>query len=290
MMKLSSMDRHHFAWLSIAAAITTIILKTLAWWLTGSVGLLSDAAESLVNLAGATFALWMILITRAPADEEHPFGHGKAEYFSSGFEGLLIFVAALTIIATAVQRLLVPQPLAALGLGLAVSLVATGINLAVSLALKRAAGRFNSIALEADAKHLMADVWTSVGVVGGLGLVALSGWLWLDALVAIAVGLHIMVEAFRLVRASANGLMDTALNDLSVAKIRQVLNEFAVREVQYKDLKTRRAGTEAFIQLSVLVPSEWTVGRAHDLLDEIEARLAEVIPGAQVTTHLEPIP
>lgn len=284
------MDRHHFAWLSIATAILTICLKTLAWWLTGSVGLLSDAAESLVNLAGASFALWMILVSRVPADAEHPFGHGKAEYFSSGFEGLLIFAAALAIMATAVQRLIVPQPLTALGIGLAVSMLSTVINYRVAISLRRAGKRFNSIALDADSRHLMTDVWTSIGVLVGLGMVALSGWLWLDAVVALAVGVHIMVEGYRLVRASADGMMDRSLDEESIHKIRLALKEFEQREVHYKDLKTRRAGTEAFIQLSILVPPEWTVGRAHEMLDEIEARLASDIPGASVITHLEPIP
>jgi cation diffusion facilitator family transporter len=284
------LDRQHFAWLSIATAILTILLKTLAWWLTGSVGLLSDAAESLVNLAGATFALWMILIAKAPADDEHPFGHSKAEYFSSGFEGLLIFIAALGIIATAVQRLIAPQPLEALGIGLAVSMLSTVVNYAVALILRRAGERFNSIALEADSRHLMTDVWTSLGVLAGLGVVAVSGWLWLDAVVAIAVGIHIMAEGHRLVHASADGMMDRALDEASIEKIRRALKDFERRDVRYKDLKTRRAGTDAFIQLSVLVPPEWTVGRAHEMLDEIEARLVSDIPGASVITHLEPIP
>jgi len=282
------MDRHHFAWLSIATAIVTIALKTMAWWVTGSVGLLSDALESLVNLAGATFALWMILVTRTPADDSHPFGHGKAEYFSSGFEGILIFVAALAIIATAVQRFASPQPLQALGLGLGLSMLSTVLNFAVSVTLKRAGTRLNSIALTADAKHLMTDVWTSVGVLAGLGLVAFTGWLWLDPLVAIAVGLHILVEGYRLVRASVDGMMDSALDGESLAGIRSLLDSLAEREVIYKNLKTRRAGVESFIQVDVLVPRQWTVGQGHDVLDEIEARIAAILPGAIIMTHLEP--
>jgi cation diffusion facilitator family transporter len=282
------MDRHHFAWLSIATAIATIALKTVAWWITGSVGLLSDAMESLVNLAGATFALWMILITREPADDNHPFGHGKAEYFSSGFEGILIFVAAMAIIVTAAQRLVSPQPLEALGLGLGLSVLSTAINFVVSVTLKRAGNRLNSVALTADAKHLMTDVWTSVGVLAGLGLVALTGWIRLDPLVAIAVGLHILGEGYRLVRGSIDGMMDTALGEDSVARIRTMLDGFAGRGVSYKNLKTRRAGVESFIQVDVLVPRQWTVGEGHDVLDEIEARLAVIIPDAAIVTHLEP--
>ena len=287
-MNFAKFDRHHFAWLSIATAIVTIALKTWAWWLTGSVGLLSDAMESLVNLAGAGFALWMILLTRVPADDRHHFGHGKAEYFSSAFEGVLIFIAALAIIATAVPRLFTPQPLESVGLGLAVSLVSTAINFAVALVLRRAGKRLNSIALEADSRHLMTDVWTSVGVVGGVLLVALTGWLRLDAIVAIAVGIHILIEGHHLMRASVDGMMDTAIDDESLAAIRAVLDDFAGRDVAYKNLKTRRAGVDSFIQVDVLVPRDWSVGQGHDVLDEIEARLAAILPHASIVTHLEP--
>lgn len=287
-MNFEKLDRHHFAWLSIATAVVTIALKTWAWWLTGSVGLLSDAMESLVNLAGAGFALWMILLTRVPADDRHHFGHGKAEYFSSAFEGVLIFIAALAIIVTAVPRLITPQPLESVGLGLAVSLLSTAINLAVALVLRRAGKRLNSIALEADSRHLMTDVWTSVGVVGGVLLVALTGWLRLDAIVAIAVGVHILVEGHHLMRASVDGMMDTAMNEESLSGIRAILDDFAGRDVAYKNLKTRRAGVESFIQVDVLVPRNWTVGQGHDVLDEIESRLTAILPHASVVTHLEP--
>lgn len=287
-MNTAQFDRRHFAWLSIAAAIATISLKTVAWWITGSVSLLSDALESLVNLAGASFALWMILITRVPADDEHPFGHGKAEYFAGGFEGVLIFGAAVAIIVSAVQRLLVPQPLEAIGLGMGFSVLSTAINFGVAVALRNAGVRFNSFALEADSKHLMTDVWTSVGVVAGLLVIAMTGWLWIDAMVAIAVGLHIIVEGFRLVRASVDGMMDGALVQDRLAGIMSVLDSFAQRDVAYKNLKTRRAGTVAFIQVDILVPRRWTVGQGHDVLDEIESRLASVVPGANIVTHLEP--
>ena len=287
-MNIAQLDRHHFAWLSIVAAIATIALKTLAWWITGSVSLLSDAMESLVNLAGASFALWMILITRVPADDDHPFGHGKAEYFSSGFEGVLIFGAAVAIIVTAVQRLLTPRPLEAIGLGLGFSVLSTAINYGVAIALRNAGVRFHSIALEADSKHLMTDVWTSVGVVAGLLIVAMTGWRWIDPLVAIAVGVHIIVEGYRLVRTSVNGMMDGALVEDRLANIKSTLDAFAERDVSYKNLKTRRAGTLSFIQVDILVPRHWTVGQGHDVLDEIESRLASIVPNANIVTHLEP--
>ena len=287
-MNTAQLDRRHFAWLSIVAAIATIALKTLAWWITGSVSLLSDALESLVNLAGASFALWMILITRVPADDEHPFGHGKAEYFAGGFEGVLIFGAALAIIVTAVQRLLVPQPLEAIGLGLGFSVLSTAINFGVAVALRKAGARLNSFALEADSKHLMTDVWTSVGVVAGLVIVATTGSLWIDPVVAIAVGVHIIVEGYRLVRASVDGMMDGALVEDRLANIKSTLDAFAERDVTYKNLKTRRAGTISFIQVDILVPRQWTVGQGHDVLDEIESRLASIVPGANIVTHLEP--
>jgi len=285
---IAQLDRRHFAWLSIVAAVATIALKTAAWWITGSVSLLSDALESLVNLAGASFALWMILITRVPADDEHPFGHSKAEYFSSAFEGVLIFGAAVAIIVTAVQRLLVPQPLEAIGLGLGFSALSTAINYGVAVALRNAGVRFRSIALEADSKHLMTDVWTSVGVVAGLLIVAMTGWLWIDPVVAIAVGVHIIVEGYRLVRASVHGMMDGALVEDRLANIKSTLDSFAQRDVAYKNLKTRRAGTVSFIQVDILVPRQWTVAQGHDVLDEIERRLAEMVPGANIVTHLEP--
>lgn len=287
-MNSARLDRHHFAWLSIIAATATIALKTLAWWITGSVSLLADALESLVNLAGATFALWMILITRVPADAEHPFGHGKAEYFAGGFEGVLILGAAGAIVITAVLRLLDPQPLEAIGLGLGFSVVSTAINYAVAVTLRKAGARLNSFALEADSKHLMTDVWTSVGVVAGLLVFAVSGWAWIDPVIAIAVGLHILHEGYRLVSGAVHGMMDSALVEDKLANITSALDAFAERDVAYKNLKTRRAGTVSFIQVDVLVPRHWTVGKGHDVLDEIERCLAEIVPGANIVTHLEP--
>jgi len=283
------LQRHHFAWLSIAAAIATILLKAAAWWLTGSVGLLSDALESFVNLAGASFALAMLLLAARPPDEDHPFGHAKAEYFSSGFEGVLIFGAALAIVWAAVDRLLAPQPLEALGAGLAVSAVATAINFGVAIALRRASHRFDSVALLADSRHLMTDVVTSVGVVAGVAAVALTGWLVLDPLIAIAVGLHILSEGVRLIRTAVDGLMDSRLDDAAIAQLQQALDALAPRGIAWRALRTRRAGAQAWIDVVVLVPGAWTVTVGHEVADEVEATLGRIVPNATVVTHLEPI-
>ncbi len=284
------LERRHFAWLSIAAAVATIALKAGAWWTTGSVGLLSDALESFVNLAGASFALWMILVAARPADADHPFGHGKAEYFSSGFEGILILGAAGAIIWAAAQRLATPHPLESLGPGLALSAVATAINLGVAIALRRAARRFDSIALEADSRHLMTDVVTSIGVVIGVGAVALTGWLVLDPLIAIAVGLHILVEGARLIRASVHGLMDRSLDEAEQARLRAALDALGPRGVGWRALRTRRAGAQAWIDVVVLVPGGWTVEAGHAVADEVESTLGAIVPNATVVTHLEPHP
>jgi cation diffusion facilitator family transporter len=275
--------------LSIAVALATITLKLIAWQISGSVGLLSDALESFVNLAGALFALAMLQIANEPADEGHPFGHSKAEYFSSGFEGTLIFAAAGAILWTAVPRLLHPEALESLGIGLWFSAASTALNLAVSLALTKAAKRLRSVALDADARHLMTDVWTSVGVIIALIAVGLTGWNWLDPLIAIGVAIHILFEGWHLMRGSAAGLMDEALPPEDVVRIQALLNEYADRGISYAELKTRGAGSQRFVHLNVLVPGDWRVDKAHDLLDEIEARIAELIHDAHVTTHLEPL-
>lgn len=280
---------HHFAWLSIAAAIATIVLKAVAWWMTGSVGLLSDALESFVNLAGASFALWMIVVAQLPPDDEHPFGHAKAEYFSSGFEGVLILGAALGIGWAAIDRLLAPQPLESVGLGLAVSMVATAINLGVAISLRRAAQRFDSIALEADSRHLMTDVVTSIGVAVGVGAVALTGWWVLDPLIALAVGANILVEGVRLIRTSVDGLMDRSLDEAVQVRLRTALDALAADGLRWRDLRTRRAGSHAWIDVVVLVPGDWTVTAGHDALDRVESALAAIVPNATVLTHLEPI-
>lgn len=283
-----NMQARHYFWLSTAAAVLTIVLKTLAWWTTGSIGLLSDALESFVNLAGASFALWMITIAKCPPDEDHPLGHGKAEYFSAGFEGVLIFGAAGAIIWSAVERMLMPQPIESVGLGLVLSLLSSGINLAVAISLGRAAVRLRSIALEGSSRHLMTDVWTSVGVVLGLVLVWATGWLWLDALVAVLVGVHILIEGWSLIRSSAHGLMDAALPAESIAIIEAELQAFASHGVTHANLLTRRAGAESFIYLDVLVPPDWSIVRTHDTLDAIEAAICKSLPGARVFTHPEP--
>jgi len=283
------MRREHFAGLSIAAALATIGLKTLAWWLTGSVGLLSDALESFVNLAGASFALWMILIARLPPDAEHPFGHAKAEYFSSGFEGILILGAGIGIVWAATGRLFAPQPLESVGLGLALTAVATAINLGVAIALRRAATRFDSIALEADSRHLMTDVFTSMAVLIAVALVGLTGWLVLDPLIALAVGANILREGVRLMRVSVDGLMDRSLDEPVQDRLREALDRFAAEGVHWRGLRTRRAGADAWIDVVVLVPGHWTVHAGHQVLDRVEAALAAVVPGATVLTHLEPL-
>lgn len=280
---------HHYAYLSIAAALATISLKAGAWWVTGSVGLLSDALESVVNLAGAGFALWMLLIANSPPDDKHPWGHSKAEYFSSGFEGTLIFVAAIAIAVTATPRLIHPEPLGSLDIGLALSALSTLINFATAQTLFRAGRRLHSIALEADAKHLMTDVWTTVGVLVGVVLVPLTGWLWLDPVIALLVAAHILKEGAHLMRGAIGGLMDEAMDSQEQASAVAVLDGFVKLGVRWQNLRTRRAGKDRFLHLDLLVPPDWTVERAHQLADDVEAAIGAAIPGAQVTTHVEPM-
>ena len=286
-MKRSSLTR--FAWLSIAAALVTIGLKAAAYLLTGSVGLLSDALESGVNLVAAIMALAMLTIAARPPDDEHAYGHAKAEYFSSGVEGALILVAALSIAATSVQRLLNPQPLEQVGLGLAASVVASAINLGVALVLRRAGKQYNSITLEADSAHLMTDVWTSVGVVVGVGLVALTGWERLDPIIAMLVAANILWSGFGLLRRSALGLMDTALPVVDLAAVHAVQERYAQGGITFHALRTRQAGPRSFISMHVLVPGDWTVQRGHSLLEQIEADIRHALPHANVLTHLEPL-
>lgn len=278
-----------YAWLSIAAALATILLKTVAWWLTGSVGLLSDALESVVNLAGAVMALWMLHLAAQPADKNHAYGHSKAEYFSSAFEGFLILVAACSIAWTAVERILHPQPLEQLGLGLAVSVFASMINFGVARILLAAGRQHRSITLEADGHHLMTDVWTSAGVLVGIAAVALTGWNWLDPVVALLVAANIIWTGVQLMRRSADGLMDIALPPEQQAAIERVLDGFRRDGMDFHALLTRQAGARVFVSLHVLVPGEWTVQRGHDQLEVIEAAIRAVLPHAHVLTHLEPI-
>lgn len=276
-----------FAWLSIAAAILTIALKGVAYLLTGSVGLLSDALESFVNLVGALMALAMLTIAARPADEGHAYGHSKAEYFSSGVEGTLILMAAVSIGAAALPRLLAPKPLEQIGLGLGVSVAASLINLGVALILLRASKRYRSITLEANAHHLMTDVWTSAGVLVGVGAVALTGWQRLDPIVALLVAGNIVWSGFRIVRDSALGLMDTSLPVGEQNKLRRVLEPYLQSGIQYHALRTRQSGARQFVSLHVLVPGRWTVRRGHRLLEKIEADIRQALPSATVFTHLE---
>ena len=278
-----------YAWLSIAAAVATILLKGWAWWLTGSVGLLSDAMESFVNLAGAMMALAMLTLAAMPADENHAHGHGKAEYFSSAFEGFLIFVAAIFIAYAAIERLLNPQPLEAVGIGLAISVVASIINLATSRILMGVGRKYRSITLEADAHHLLTDVWTSAGVILGVGLVWLTGWLWLDPVIALLVAANILWTGWQLLRRSASGLMDVSVSAEDLRAINRVLDDYRAQGLEFHALRTRQAGARAFISLHVLVPGAWSVKHAHDWSERIEADIRRVVVAAHLTTHLEPI-
>ncbi len=274
--------------LSIAVAVATIALKAGAWWLTGSVGLLSDALESLVNLAGASFALVMVTLAARPPDEDHPYGHHKAEYFSSGFEGVLIAAAALAILVSAADRWLNPQPLERLGLGLGLSLLATALNGALAWAMLRKAREVRSMALEGDARHLFTDVWTSVGVVAGLLAVAATGWLWLDPLIAAAVALNILREAVGLIRRSAHGLMDQALEPEVQARIDATLAEFAHDTIRFDHVITRRAGARRFVDLHMHMPADWTLRRAAALRTSVEQALMAAVPGLRATIQLLP--
>lgn len=278
-----------YVWLSIAAAVSTIGLKTTAWWLTGSVGLLSDALESLVNLAGALMALWMMWLAEQPADEDHAHGHGKAEYFSSAFEGFLIFLAAVSIGISAVNRLMNPKPLEAIGIGLGVSVVASIINFATARVLLSVGKKHHSVILEADAHHLMTDVWTSAGVIIGVGLVSFSGWLWLDPVIAIVVAINIVWTGFQLMRRSASGLMDSSVPPDVLAKLEALLATYKAQGLDFHALRTRQAGNRAFVTVHVLVPGEWTVQKGHDMAERIEVEMLALLHNGHVTTHLEPL-
>ena len=275
--------------LSIAVALATITLKTGAWWVTDSVSLLSDALESLVNLAGAMFALAMVTIAARPPDDDHPYGHHKAEYFSSGFEGVLIFAAALAIVWAAVHRLLDPQPLQAVGLGIALSVLSSAMNWALAYSMLRKARAVRSMALEADARHLYTDVWTSAGVVIGLLAVQATGWLWLDPAVAIAVALNILREGASLVWRSAGGLMDEALEPDVRAEIDTVLASFAHHDIRFDDITSRRAGQRRFVDLHMHMPADWALGRAATVRASVEQALMSAVPGLRATIQLLPL-
>jgi cation diffusion facilitator family transporter len=278
----------YYAWLSIFAAVTTIGLKTAAYYFTGSVGLLSDALESVVNLVAAILALVMLTIASRPPDEDYAYGYSKAEYFSSGIEGTLILLAALSIMWTAVLRLMSPQPLEQVGLGLVISLLASLINLIVARILLKAGRSYHSITLEADGKHLMTDVWTSAGVIIGIGAVVMTGWLILDPLIAIGVAANITWAGFNLIKRSVLGLMDTAVPPEAQNAIRDVLEQYKrENEIEYHALRTRQAGARQFVTVHILVPGDWTVHQGHELLEQIEAHIRKVSPTAVVFTHLE---
>ncbi|MCX7722587.1 MAG: cation diffusion facilitator family transporter [Verrucomicrobiae bacterium] len=284
-MKRSALTR--YAWLSIAAAIATMTLKLVAFLVTGSVGLLSDAVESVVNLIGGLMALAMLTVAARPADENHAYGHSKAEYFASGLEGGLILVAAVGISVAAVSRLISPKPLAELGLGLAVSIFASLINLGVALLLLKVGRAENSITLEANAKHLLTDVWTSAGVVLAVGVVGITHWIVLDPIIALVVAANIVRTGVSIVKRSVSGLMDIVLSEPDQATVRRVLRNYEQMGVQFHELRTRQAGAQKFVSVHVLVPGAWTVREGHQLLDRIEADIRRALPEAVVFTHLE---
>lgn len=280
-------------WASVAVAVITIALKTLAWWLTGSVGLLSDAMESLVNLASAMFGLLMVTVAEAPPDEDHPYGHHKAEYFSSGFEGILIIVAGLGILWAAGHRVFDPQPLEQVGLGLVLSVGSSALNGLLAWVMFRAAREHRSLALEADARHLVTDVWTSVGVVVGIVLVGGTGWLWLDAVVAMAVALNILKEGAHLVWQSSQGLMDEAVESEVQQQIEQLLEGFVYKIdgraiIRFDHVVTRKAGQRRFVDMHMHMPSNWSLGHAASLRNRVEKTLMEAVPGLRATIQLLP--
>ena len=275
--------------LSVAVALATIALKTGAWWVSGSVSLLSDALESLVNLAGALFALAMVVIAERPPDDDHPYGHHKAEYFSSGFEGVLIFAAALAIVWAAVQRLMAPQPLESVGWGIVLSVISSALNGALAWAMMKKARAHRSMALEADARHLFTDVYTSAGVVVGLLAVMATGWLWLDPVIAIAVALNILREGGSLVWRSAEGLMDRAVEPEVRAEIDKTLAGFAHQAIRFDHVVTRRAGQRRFVDLHMHMPSAWTLGRAAAVRASVEQALMAAVPGLRASIQLLPM-
>jgi cation diffusion facilitator family transporter len=283
----SSLTR--YARLSIFAALATIVLKTGAYYLTGSIGLLSDAVESVVNLAGAVMAFGMLTIAARPADDDHLYGHSKAEYFSSIVEGLLILIAAAGIAYTAIERILDPKPLEQIGIGLAVSVIASAINFGASRVLMNAGRQYRSISLEADAHHLMTDVWTSAGVIGGVMVAAITGWFLLDPIVALLAAANIVWTGAQLVRRSVAGFMDTALSADDYHKIESVMQTYRAKGVEFHALRTRQSAARSFVSVHLLVPGEWTVHDAHHVAEDFECDIRAALGEASVITHLEPI-
>ena len=286
--RMGAIDPKTWLRASIAMAVLTIAMKTCAWWITGSVGLLSDAMESIVNLASAAFALLMVHVAQQPPDAEHPYGHHKAEYFSSAFEGLAIIVAALAIVAAAVQRVLHPQGLEQLGWGLVLSIVSSAFNGALAWAMLQSARVHRSMAVEGDARHLITDVWTSAGVVVGIALVALTDWLWLDPLIAIGVALNILREGSNLVWESSQGLMDKRVERTVQAEIDRVLQDFQHPAVRFDHITTRRSGRRRFLDMHMHMPAGWTLGRAAAMRGSVEQALMTAVPGLRASIQLLP--
>ena len=278
-----------YAWLSIIAAIVTITLKASAYVLTGSVGLLSDAIESLVNLAAAIVALIALRILARPANDEFTFGFSKVEYFSSGFEGGMILLAAGSIVISAVPRLIHPLPLEKIGFGLVISVIASLINLGVSLVLGSAGKRNNSITLEADSRHLMTDVWTTGGVLVGIALVAVTGFQRLDPLIALAVAANILFTGYRLLVRSGRGLLDVAMPPEETAQIKSILDTYHDEGVRYHSLRSRQAAARKFMVVHLLVPGDWTVRKGHQLAEEVELKVIQAVPHSNIVTHIEPV-
>jgi len=278
-----------FAWLSIGAAVITIAMKSTAYLLTGSVGLLSDAVESIVNLLGAMMALGMLTIAARPADDEHSFGHSKAEYFASVVEGILILVAAAGIAYTGIERILHPRPLESVGIGVLVSIGASVVNFVVARILMTAGKKHNSITLEADSQHLMTDVWTSAGVIAGVGLIAVTGWNLLDPIVALIVAVNIVWTGVGLVRRSVDGLMDVALPAEEKKALEAVMAKYRLKKVDFHALRTRQAASKRFLSVHMLVPGDWSVHDAHHVAEDFEGDIRAALGEAIITTHLEPI-
>lgn len=278
-----------FAWLSIVAAVITIGLKLVAFLVTGSVGLLSDALESVVNLVAAIIALIALNIAARPPDDDHAFGHDKVEYFSSGVEGTLILLAAASIAFASIQRFINPQPLDDIGIGLVISAVASLVNGGVAIVLMRAGREYQSITLEADAKHLLTDVYTSAGIIAALVVVNATGWTWLDPVIGVVVSINILLSGVSLVRRSALGLMDTAISTDAIAQVETIFDRYRQQGVDFHALRTRDAGARQFVSVHVLVPAGWTVQRGHNLLEQIESDVRYALPRSHITTHLEPL-
>ena len=276
-----------FAWLSIGVAVLTISLKAIAYWVTGSVGLLSDALESIVNLVGALMALGMLTIAARPADENHTYGHSKAEYFSSGVEGTLILLAAVSIAYAAIQRLITPRPLEQVGIGLLVSVAASLANLAVALILRRAGKQYNSVSLTANSHHLLTDVWTSAGVLLGVGAVVVTGWQTLDPLIAIVVAANIVWTGVGILKNSITGLMDGAIPKEDLAAIQSLLDRYQEKGIEFHALRTRQSGSVKIISMHVLVPGDWTVDRGHKLVSQLEDAVRGAVEDSVIFTHLE---